>query len=60
MNICNNTVLAIGIVTVGAVAIASLVTGHNHVMESIGVIATMAGGAPHLNAFYKKSPTTPQ
>lgn len=54
MKVCNNLVLISGIVSVTAVSCVSIAYGHNHIIEAFGVISTLAVGAPHLSALYKK------
>ena len=51
--ICHNTLLAVTIVTIGAVEAVALFTGHNGAFFNLamGAMVALAGGAPTFNAW---------
>jgi len=54
MSACPNVVLIVGIISVASVSCVSLFTGHNHVLECIGVISALASGGPHVARLWPK------
>jgi len=62
ITLCHNTLLAIAIVTIGAVECFALVTGHNGNFFNLamGAMVALAGGAPTINKWLLERPTKPK